>query len=295
MAIRCPLKCRQSKVSGRIVRFGGYYRTSDRCWIQRYKCAFCGKHFSQATFSPCFNQKKRHLNDEIEFLLVSKVSQRRIARRLKIHQVTVARKLKFLGEQARHFNYLKRQELEPLTEIQFDELETIEHTKMKPLSVPLVVDKKTRFIVGFEVCRMPAKGLLAKKSFKKYGLRADERREARKRLFRRIHSQVSPNATIQSDQNPHYPEIIKEYFPKASHIPVKGQRGAVTGQGELKKIAFDPLFSLNHTCAMLRDNINRLIRKTWCTTKKIQPLIDHIELYVKYHNHTLLNELPLTF
>jgi len=39
---------------------------------------------------------------------------------------------------------------------------------------------------------------------------------------------------------------------EATHRTVKGRRGSIAGQGELKKIGFDPLFSLNHTCAMLR-------------------------------------------
>jgi len=221
------------------------------------------------------------------------MSQRRIAMKLKIHQLTVKRKLHFLGLRARHFNYLMRQRLKPITELQFDDLETFEHTKFKPLSITIAVEKKTRFIVGFEVARMPAKGLLAKKAFKKYGFRADERKTSRERLFRRIHSQIAPNAILESDQNPHYPKLVKTYFPDATHITTRGIRGAVTGQGELKKTEWDPLFSLNHTCAMFRANVNRLFRQTWCTTKKIHALIDHLEIYAQFHNHRLLKELPL--
>ena len=43
----------------------------------------------------------------------------------------------------------------------------------------------------------------------------------------------------------------------------------MTGQGELRDKRFDPMFALNHTCAMLRANINRLFRRTWCTSKRI--------------------------
>lgn len=217
-------------------------------------------------------------------------SLRRIARRYKIHTTTVARKVKFLGLQARLKNYQIRKKRGLITELQFDDLETIEHTKLKPLSVTLAVEKTTRYIVGFEVSRMPAKGLLAKKSIKKYGFRKDERRDGRTRLFRRIREKIAPGATIQSDENPHYINDVKEFFPDCLHLPVKGQRGTVTGQGELKKVRYDPIFSLNQSFAMLRANINRLIRKTWNTTKKMQPLIDHIELYVWFHNTTLIKQ-----
>jgi hypothetical protein len=52
------------------------------------------------------------------------------------------------------------------------------------------------------------------------------------------------------------------YLPKAKHTTFPSERGCVVGQGELKKVNFYPLFIVNHTCAMMRANINRLIRKT---------------------------------
>lgn len=288
MNAHCPRNCLASSGVRKIVRFGRYYRTSDRKWVQRYRCALCDRHFSSATASPCFGQKKRHMNNRILKLLVSGVSMRRTSRLLKIHQTTVARKLEFLGNRARLENHRQRLKVKNILEVQFDDLETIEHSKLKPLSVTLAVEKHTRQILGFEVSRMPAKGLLTKKALKKYGLRIDQRSEGRDRLFRRIKKQISDAATIESDDNPHYPRDVRRHFPFCLHQTYLGQRGAISGQGELKKIRFDPLFSLNHTCAMFRANINRLFRKTWCTTKKIQPLINHLEIYAWYHNRFLI-------
>jgi hypothetical protein len=241
-----------------------------------------------ATDHACFNQNKRQLNDRIRKLLCSSVSQRRIAKLLGISRTTVARKLKFLGQQSRI--KLVRQSFDyPATQvIEFDDLETFEHTKCKPLSVTLAVESKTRRILGFEVSQMPAKGHLAAIARKKYGLRPDHRAIGREKLFSMISPFTFPFATIKSDQNPHYPPDVKKHFPLATHDAFLGQRGAITGQGELKKIKFDPLFSLNHTCAMFRANINRLARKTWCTTKNPQRLSDHIAIYADYHNNELL-------
>jgi hypothetical protein len=39
---------------------------------------------------------------------------------------------------------------------------------------------------------------------------------------------------------------------------------------------------------MLRANINRLFRRTWCTTKKPECLRQHIAVYVEFHNTVLL-------
>ncbi len=175
----------------------------------------------------------------------------------------------------------------PLTRIQFDDLETSEHTKCKPLSVSLAVDPRTRKILKFKVAAMPARGHLAEISRKKYGKRSDKRGPQWNAMMRELVPFVTPDCEWTSDENPHYPRYLKKHHPGAHHIQVKGGRGAITGQGELKKLRFDPLFSLNHTCAMLRANMNRLFRRTWCTTKNQQGLLDHLSLYVAYHNRVL--------
>ncbi len=170
-------------------------------------------------------------------------------------------------------------------------MEVWEHSKYKPLSITLAVEHKTRLILGYTVSSMPAKGLLAKKAFLKYGRRRDERVSNRKKMFGKLVSVVDANAIIKSDQHPQYPPLLREFFPKCAHVPFKGVRGCVTGQGELKGGGFDPLFSINHTCAMLRANINRLFRQTWCTTKKKERLLDHIVLFANYHNDIILERM----
>lgn len=173
-------------------------------------------------------------------------------------------------------------------EFEFDDLETFEHSKLKPLSVTIAVETGSRKILGFRVAQMPAKGLLAKKSLKKYGRIRDERKFARKALFNDIQLLVDPCCHIKSDENPHYKDDVRRFFPNAKHSIYKGRRGCVVGQGELKGGGFDPLFSLNHTYAMFRANVSRLFRRTWNTTKKRQRLALHLSLYVFYHNNFLL-------
>ncbi len=289
MRAKCPYSFDLCSKSGCVIRFGRYFRKSEGRWVPRYKCTHCNRHFSGATNSPNINQNKRYLNRTIHQLLASGNSQRRLSRILGISRTTISRKLQFLAKVARISNERFLNSWPIINSVQFDDLETFEHTKMKPLSVTLAVEKETRFIIGIEVSSMPVKGLLVKKSLKKYGRRRDHRAIGRNELFRRIKSRLNPRAIIESDQNPHYPKSIKQFFPNARHIPLKGIRGCITAQGELKKTTFDPLFSLNHTCAMLRANINRLFRKTWCTTKKIERLKDHLELYIQFHNQELIS------
>lgn len=285
--IRNCIKCESSKLA--CSSYGFFTRKSDNRRLRRFRCSNCGFVFSQATFQRCYRQKKRRLNPRIMELLCSGVSQRRIARLLKINRKTVVRKFRFLANEVRAFNDKKFKTAPDVAHLQFDDLETFEHTKCKPLSVTLAVEKESRKILGFEVSQMPAKGHLARVSYNKYGFRKDHRPEAREKLFTRLSQKVSPKgAIIESDQNPHYIGDVKKFFPTSEHISHLGKRGSIVGQGELKKVRFDPLFSLNHTFAMLRANINRLFRKTWCTTKLPERLRDHIDLYCYYHNEIIL-------
>jgi hypothetical protein len=196
------------------------------------------------------------------------------------------RKLLLLGREAEDLLRAQNRAAKKVRALEFDDLETFEHTKCKPLSVTLAVQHGTRRILGVEVSQMPARGLLVEKA-KKYGPRLDERFLGRERLFCSIKDFVDPQALIASDQNPHYGPDVKRHFPEARHITYKGRRGTNLGGGELKEGGFDPLFSLNHTCASLRMNITRLLRKTWYTTKRADRLRAHILLYAVYHNDHL--------
>ena len=219
-----------------------------------------------------------------------------MAQLLQVRTLTIARKLRFLAEQSRQRNlkFLRKithEGRDLIKQVQFDEMESFEHTKCKPLSIALMVSddpKRKRAILGFEVSSMPAKGPLAHIAREKYGFRADHRSKGLRTLLKKASAYVTQSPHITTDKNSRYPGLIQEQWENATQVAVKGRRGCVVGQGELKKIGFDPLFSLNHTCAMFRANVNRLFRKTWCTTKKVERLIDHLELYVDYHNHRLL-------
>lgn len=251
--------------------------------IQRFRCTGCRSTFSHATDDPRYYQKKRQCNTPLIHLLGSGVSQRRSAKILCINRKTVVRKLLFLAAES------KKEIVEinfgsPLVEVlEFDDLETYEHTKLKPLSVICAVETKTRRILALGVAQMPAKGNLAKLSVAKYGKRKDERPRVRRELFNKLQKFVHPHAIIKSDENGHYRRDLKNFFPEADHQTFKGRKSTPAGLGELKK-GYDPIFSIDHTFAMMRANVNRLFRRTWNTTKRPDRLEAHLYLYALYHN-----------
>lgn len=287
MNYNCPTpNCSSSLKNRLVVKDGFYFRGDDSRHIQRFVCKVCRRKFSRATFSLEKNQKKRRVNYELFSLLCSNVSMRRAAIHLKINYKTVQRKFEYLSRKSKikQQKFLIEMKKTKVMSLQFDDLITLEHTKMKPLSVTIAVDKNRRTILAAEVSRIPAFGLLAEKSRRKYGKRKSEHEKGLKRVFEKLKDVVDKNAVIESDEHKAYAKYVACYFSRAVYKQYKGGRGCIAGQGELKKLHFDPLFILNHTCAMLRSDINRLIRRTWCTTKRVDMLQKHIDMYIHYYN-----------
>lgn len=287
----CPnSNCLFNQKTDRVIKDGSYFRKEDSRKVNRFRCQSCGKRFSSSTTTLEWKQKKRRVNYELFNLLASGVSMRRSARLLNIHRTTVHRKLLYLAKKSKLKNsdFLEKLQANPVEHMQFDDLVTSVHTKLKPLSVSLAVDAKRRFILGAEVSNIPAFGTLAAYSRRKYGKRKSEHKEKLKTLFENIKDSVKSDALIESDEHYFYKPFVDQYFPMAKYKQYKGGRGCVVGQGELKKLNYDPLFKINHTCAMLRANINRLIRKTWCTTKDPEMLKNHLEIYIYHYNQIYL-------
>jgi transposase-like protein len=272
-----------------VIRDGHFCRKEDSKMIQRFRCKICGTRFSSATFSECYRQKRRRINRPLLNLLSSGTSMKRSAVLLGVDPKTVARKLPLLAEKCRRLNQKHLEKFKGrIHKIQIDDLVTKENSKLKPLSVSIAVDEERRTILALEVSQIPAFGHLSQLALKKYGKRKDEHFEGLTRLFQKVAPLVSAEVLIKSDEHQRYPGFISAYLPKAKHLQFASERGCVAGQGELKKVKFDPLFIVNHTCALLRANVNRLIRKTWCTTKDPKRLKDHLEVFMYFYNQHLL-------
>lgn len=274
-----------------VIRDGHYRRKDDSKTVQRFRCLQCGKRFSSATFSEAYRQKRRRINAPLLRLFASNVSQRRAAVLLKVNRKTVERRLPFLAEKCRKINRTNLEKFKGrIFNIQIDDLITKENSKLKPLTVSIAVDEDRRRILAVEISKIPAFGHLSKIAVKKYGQRPDEHFEGLTRLFQTISKIVSPEVIVKSDEHQRYPGFVSTYLPRSKHFTFKSERGCVAGQGELKKVQFDPLFIINHTCAMLRGSVNRLIRKTWCTTKDPKCLKDHIDIFIYFYNEVLLTK-----
>ena len=281
------LMCPHCKEAINFIKRGVYRRPSDQKKIQRYQCKNCAKSFSDQCHSFDFRLRKRRINQSVFRLLSKGNSQRGCAQILGVHPKTIARRVTRFGSCAKKHLRSFQKKTRNICEVVFDEMESFEHTKLKPLTIPLAVENKTRKILALDVGKIAAKGHLAEISKRKYGKRMCQRKKVLESLFHQFTPMVDPFCLLKSDESQHYPNVVKKHLKEATHKTYKGRKAAVTGQGELKKGKHDPLFYFNHTAGMIRDNIKRLARRTWCTTKKIERLLDLLHIYAFYHNQIL--------
>ncbi len=268
------------------VKDGYFLRRDDSRRIQRFKCKICLIRYSKSTHTLEFAQKKRRFNMMIRSNLASGMSMRSCAYNLKLARKTIERKFVYLAKKARinQKELLKKWSKNPLNEIQFDDLISSVHTKLKPISISVVVDPKSFQVLGARAAEIPAFGKISEISRRKYGKRKNRHPKILSELLFDLKSSIASEVNFKTDEHKRYAEIIAGHFPRAKHQTYKGQRASIVGMGELKTRSFDPLFAINHTLACFRGGMNRFFRRTWCTSKTLKHTQDHIDIFVDYYN-----------
>ncbi len=287
MKRNCP---KTTCYSDQIIKKGFYFRANDSRKVQRFQCKICETKFSSSTGTLEFRQRKRRINHQLLKLFSIKVTQRDAARFLGVNKKTVARRFEYWATKAAQKNVKMREKLKKrsVTSMQFDDLITKEKTKLKPLSITVAMDANSRFILQANVSQIPAFGHLATISKKKYGYRKSLHQQALEKTFKSLEEIVHPLAQIKSDEHKSYEPFVRKYFPQANYKQYKSEKGSVIGQGELKKVQYDPLFGINHSLAMLRGGVSTLVRRTWAVTQDPKRLQGHLEIFMYYFNNYYL-------
>ena len=272
-------------------RRGSFTRACDGRRVQRFQCKHCRRSFSTQTFSGDYRLKRPELSLPIFHKLVSKVTLRQISRTLHCNRKLVAHRLELFGEQCRAF-HAERIELaggSGLREGLFllDELETYEHSRrLKPLTVPVLVHKPSHCVLHVAVGTLPPRRPLSRSETAKLaadqaasGKRCSESRAKVKECFERLR-RLLPKAGpvhVRTDQKHTYAVLLKELF---------GERltHRTTHSTEPRTYS-NPLFVVNHTLAMLRDGLSRLVRRTWAASKLRQRLEQHLWIWIAWRNY----------
>ena len=269
------------------VREGKFITQWNHQPVPRYHCKACGKYFSSHTFRSTFLQKRPDLNSQVYRLYCSGTTQRRIAKELGCNLKTVVRKFLFMAREARKAHErMLASNADSVDEVQFDEMESFEHTRLKPVSIALAVSGDGKQIIDAQVGTLHYKGRLAALALRKYGKRQDTSKQARGSTLQSVAQVSKPQLKIVTDAKPSYSQELKENFQDCAHVAVANRRNQIqyAQNPTRRKNIDDPLFWLNHVAARIRHDVSRMMRKVWTTTKRIDRLEAHLNLFIAYYN-----------
>ena len=284
---RCPNRaCMAHRIPGpRFYVYAGRYQPKCRSVaIPRFRCKVCRKGFSYQTFRIDYCDRRPHDNVPLMQALISGMSLRQAGRMLGMDCHSVQHKFRKI---ARHLRILNRSLTSALPAdriIGLDEMETFEHRSIQPVTVPMLVDDESKFVLSVGVApirRTAKKGTRRQRRIEKFesqhGRRPDQGRQAVRRAFGRLQRLLgSRRATLVTDEKFSYAtERRRRFGPQVAHVTVNSKAPRTTQ---------NPLFSINLTEAMMRDNNGRLRRRSWLVTKHRRRLLMQLEMFAAYRN-----------
>jgi len=273
-------------------RRGTFLREVDLRVVQRFKCLVCERGFSSQTFRLDYRYHRPRLHLALFLKLGDKCSLRQAARELACHRDSLLLRLARMGPHARWLNaafleeHLRRRGgLVGL--FQLDELETFEtDRRLFPVTVPVLIHAKSRFLVHSEPATLPARGNLRpadrrrlERAERKHGKRRNGSRAAVTACFRALAAAVTGHGAVRvrTDEKASYPAILREVFAgRVVHETVNSREP----RGDTSR-----LFPINHTLAMLRDGLGRLVRRNWGHSKHRRNLGWHLAVWALYRNY----------
>jgi hypothetical protein len=187
--------------------------------VPRFRCRLCRRSFSRQSFRADQRQKKPYLNAACLRLFVSCVGQRQAARVLQVSRRTIERRFRWLARHASAFldNRLAGRPLRG--PFQLDEFESFEANRFQPVTVPVLIDRRTLFLVATSVGPLRRKGRMTPLQLRRrtehetrFGRRPSHSPVAVRQVLARLAAVVPRRFVLESDEKPLYGALSRRLF-----------------------------------------------------------------------------------
>jgi hypothetical protein len=253
--------------------------------VQRYRCTTCRCSFSRQTFRHDYRDRRPETNVRLFFLMTSGVGFRQAGRLLDLDVRAVQQKQQKLARTLGFLHGNLCQSLPGDHTWLLDEEETYECASIRPLTMPVLIERQNWFVVATAVGsirRLAPAGTARRRrqdrEEQQNGPRPDQSSECVRAVLEDLVRKVPQgNVTLHTDQKASYATLAAGVFgERLTHVTTAGTRIRDT---------HNPLFPINTTLAMTRDNCGRLRRRSWLVTKKAERLQEHLFVFTAYRNY----------
>jgi hypothetical protein len=159
----------------------------------------------------------------------------------------------------------------------------------------VLVERSSLFVVHFEAAPLPARGKLSAALRRKKeerdaveGPRRSGSVAAVRTCFERLRELTTPDVPVcvQTDRKCTYGPALRRAFGER----VEHQRYSSKARRDHR----NPLFPINHTLAMMRDGLSRLVRRTWAGSKRRRWFVAHQWIWLAWRNYvrSITNAAP---
>lgn len=253
--------------------------------VPRFRCRGCRRGFSRQTFRHDYGDRRPECNEPLLALVTSGVGLRQIGRLLGLDINSVQKKHRKIARTCGLLHGNLSSTLPAGLTYQLDEEETFETASIRPVTMPVLIERRTWFVVATATGSIRR---LAKPSTERRrrqdqedlqrGKRADESRSCVRKVLELLREKApAGSVTLQSDEKSSYRTLANAVFgDRLEHQTTPGKRLRTTA---------NPLFPINTTMAMTRDNCGRLRRRSWLVTKDRRWLGMQLLVFTVYRNY----------
>src|SRR5258706_16395949 len=244
-------------------RFGSYQPKCRPQPVPRFRCRVCQRTFSRQTFRMDYRDHRPDLNPRLFQSLASGLGLRQSSRNLRLSRRCTELKFRKIARHLRRLNLNLRGPLPEGSSFQLDEFETYEERRnTRPLSIPVLIETKSRFVVWAEAAAIRPRGKMTPSRRKamaedelRFGRRIDRSRRSLRRTFGRAAdlARSLSRVLLQTDKKASYVGLAIEAFGSARLVHQQTS-------SRLARTIANPLFPINQTEAMARDLTGRLRR-----------------------------------
>ena len=287
---RCPYRPCSNHLEPKVDAFlhHGHYHPKCRPHpVPRFRCRACRHTFSRQTFRMDYRDHRPDLNARLFRSIASGLGLRQSSRNLHLSLRCTELKFRKIARHLRRLNLNLRSELPGNASFQLDEFETFEGRRnTRPLSVPVLIEKTTQFIVWAESATIRPRGTMTKarraalaEDEARFGRRRDCSRRSLRRTLARAAALVSTRQKVlfETDKKSSYVELARETFGRDRLVHERTS-------SRLPRTVANPLFPINHTEAMARDLMGRLRRESWLVSKARRYLDLGLHVFMAYRN-----------